>query len=329
MPTSDDIKDIVRMHEIPEEQIICRHGTDPTKTLERFLSNDLYKEVEARFDPAHSGIQPEAIHWPGGYFGFPGALADAKDLPDEVREDWRKEYLPGPTALASLSLCAAVAGLLLNDHPADKRLRVTLHRAMTVGDEELLQQCCEYLGANIKRDKPTAARTFPAANATIGLAYRCRENIRSVKDVLPTILREAMAILDLNAASRRMSTEVGFVLAMPIVQPEVSGKFSGPSSVAGVLYIDSEAPNYFVDDARVRQLAVLLEQFVSGAADFRSSGTNRIRNLPTGKAGAALLEKEPVPDTVASALELVNGVSPPRSGREFQLNFDYADFVPG
>ena len=59
---------------------------------------------------------------------------------------WRKEYLPGPTALAALSLCTAIAGLLLRDHKPDKRLRVTLHRTRMVGEEPLLQQCCEYVG---------------------------------------------------------------------------------------------------------------------------------------------------------------------------------------
>ena len=58
----------------------------------------------------------EDIQWPGGYFGFPGSRAAAQTLGDHVRQEWRKEYLPGPTALAALSLCTVVAGLLLRDH---------------------------------------------------------------------------------------------------------------------------------------------------------------------------------------------------------------------
>ena len=99
-----------------------------------------------------------------------------------MRQEWRKEYLPGPTALAALSLCTAIAGLLLRGHKPDKRLRVTLHRTRLVGTS-LLQQCCEYVGTSIPKTRPAAGRTFPVEKATIGLAYRRREIIRSTKGV--------------------------------------------------------------------------------------------------------------------------------------------------
>jgi len=59
-----------------------------------------------------------------------------------------------------------------------------------------------------------AARTFPARNATIGLAFRCRRIVRSVRGVGPSDLQKAMVSLNLNAASRSMSERVCFVLIL-------------------------------------------------------------------------------------------------------------------
>jgi hypothetical protein len=328
VPTFAEIREIAKVHGIPGEQIVQRHGTAREKNLKQLLSATLHSEVNQYFGDGTLRPQTEDIQWPGGYFGFPGSVAAARDLGDEVRVEWRKEYLPGPTALAALSLCTAVTGLLLNEHPRDKRLRVTLHRTRMVGDEPLLQQCCEYVGTSIPAGKPTAARTFPVEKATIGLAYRCREIVRSAKGVSPEALRRAMDALDLSAASRAMSGGVGFVMAMPIVQPESVGAFSGPSPVAGVLYIDSEAPDYFVDDSRVKELAAMLELFARDASDFGLVEFRRIRNRSIGKKQNGIPLKDTIPPNVTGALETVDVVEPPRTDKAFQLNFDYVDFVP-
>src|SRR5947207_2825940 len=114
---------------------------------------------------------------------------------------------------------SALAGALRDAHPEPGRLRVTLHRAITVGDQELLQQACDYLGADDEAGSAsTAARTFPAENATIGLAYTCRRIVRSLRKVKPEDLKSAMGQLNLNAASRTMAGDVGFVLAIPILE---------------------------------------------------------------------------------------------------------------
>ena len=149
VPTCADIAEVVKMHGIPEKQVILRHGTERDKNLAQLLSETLNEEVKRHFGDGTLRPQRDDIHWPGGYFGFPGSEEAAKDLGDEIRQEWRKEYLPGPTALAALSLCTAIAGLLLADHPLDRRLRITLHRTRMVGEEPLLQQSCEYVGACI------------------------------------------------------------------------------------------------------------------------------------------------------------------------------------
>jgi hypothetical protein len=158
IPSCTEIAEPAEMHVIPEAQIIQRHGTQVYNNLATLLSEELMHAVASHFGD-RSITQAEATRWPGDYFGNPGSEAEAESLKDEVRQEWRKEYLPGPTALAPLSLCTAIAGLLLRDHTPDKRLRVTLHRTRTVGKESLLQQCCEYVGASIPGTKPAEKST--------------------------------------------------------------------------------------------------------------------------------------------------------------------------
>ncbi|MCK1466885.1 FAD-dependent oxidoreductase [Bradyrhizobium sp. CW10] len=328
VPTFTDIEVVAAMHGIPETQIIRRHGAERDKNLQKLLSETLQNEVKEHFGDGSRRPQSEKIHFTGGYFGFPGSREAAKTLGDEVRQGWRKEYLPGPTGLAALSICTAVAGLLLRDHQPDKRLRVTLHRTRTVGEEPLLQQCCEYVGTSIPRTKPSAGRTFPVEKGTIGLAYDCREIIRSAQGVSPETLRLAMETLDLNVASRRMSSKVGFLMAMPIVQPEAVGEFSGPSPVAGVLYIDSEQSNYFIGDERIKDLVAMVELFARDVSEFGLVEFRRIRNRSGGKQKGTLTDKVVIPPNVAGVLETIKGAGPPRTSKPFQLNFDYVDFVP-
>ena len=136
-----------------------------------------------------------------------------------------------------------------------------------------------------------------------------------------------MEALSLNIASRNMSGDVGFVMAMPIVQPEEAGKFSGPSPVAGVLYIDSEAPDWFIDNGRVQDLSTMVERFVRDASGFGLVEFRRIRNRSSRTQQKRVSAKGSIPPTVKQALEIVS-VAPPRTINPFQLNFDYVDFVP-
>ena len=327
VPTRTEIAEVVKMHGISDTEVILRHGAEWEKNLAQLLSDTLEKQVGEHFK-AGLRRQTDDIRWRGGYFGFPGSEEAAEKLGDKIRQDWRKEYLPGPTALAALSLCTAIGGSLLADHPPDKRLRITLHRTRTVGPEALLQQCCEYVGTSIDPGKPAAGRTFAVENATIGLSYRCREIVRSAKGVSPKALRKAMRSLALNRYSRKMSRNVGFVMAIPIVQPEAVGEFSGPSPVAGILYIDSDASNYFIENKGVKSLCDMLECFVRDASDFGLLEFRRIRNRSAGKKADSLSAKDSVPPNVARVLEIVSEVNPPRTAKPFQLNFDYVDFVP-
>jgi hypothetical protein len=98
--------------------------------------------------------------------------------------------------------------------------------------------------------------------------------------------------------------------------------------VVGVLYIDSEAPSYFIGDAPVKDLVAMVERFVRACESIDSASANRIRNIPIGKAKNSVPAKETVPSAAAAVLQIVKDVSPPRTNQPFQLNFDHADFVP-
>jgi hypothetical protein len=184
-PTTAKAKAVIHQHRIPSKQIIRRHGPRPLRHVKRVLSADLFAPIKKKLEEVGTSAfsQPSRVAWSGGYFDMPGPLKDQGRADDTIKAEWRKEYLPGATALAATSFCAGIAGMLRSRHAEEGRLRVTLHRAISFGGEEMLQQACEYQGYEIASTASAAGRTFPARNATIGLAYTCRRIVRSNRNV--------------------------------------------------------------------------------------------------------------------------------------------------
>lgn len=325
IPSAERQKAIIARHSIKKDCVIRRHGTRKKYQFKRMLSERLYTEFKQRYNKNASISLSDRQAWLGGYFGFIGPDADSRGLPDIQKKTWRKEYLPGATALVASAFCASLSGTLARSHPKDKRLRITLHRAITLGREEVLQQSCEYFGLGLSAE-PTSARTFPAANATIGLAYSSRKIVRSKRGVSTTKLSAAMDALNLNYASSAMSTEVGFVLAIPLLQPETN--FRTPSPAFGIIYIDSTARNYFIADDELQDVVAISGKFIEGLVKQHRDAFGRVRNFPLTSIANATTRPQGIPERVKGALEIVRGIAPPRSAEPLQLNYDYSDFAP-
>ena len=136
-----------------------------------------------------------------------------------------------------------------------------------------------------------------------------------------------MNLLNLHAASRTMSGDVGFLLAIPILQPDKARSFIRPTPVAGIIYIDSEAPGFFIADDELRCLVAMTQEFIGSLAGISAGAFDRIRN-PLSNLGTKIPQAERLPSKVGHALELVSDVDPPKAADAFQLNFDYSDFIP-
>ncbi len=331
VPSALDEDKLLRQHGIAPERVVRRHGTLRDDQLKELLSEKLYQAIETRRGKAKPDpfSQSDKVRWPGGYFDIPGKSKDSGKVGELQRAHWRKEYLPGPTQLLATAFCGALAGFLRSRHPKPGRLRVALHRAVAFGNEELLQQACDYQGtADARGDRSAAARTFPAENGTIGLAYQCRRIVRSARAVKPLRLNEAMEPLKLHAASRLMSKEVGFVLAIPLLEPEHATGFTAPSPVAGVIYVDSQAPGFFIEDKELRELVAMAAEFVEVLTRTDKSPVDRIRNVRLSDLGGAARPPGRLPKSLAGILDLVMDVEPPRSSAPLQINYDYSDFYP-
>jgi FAD-NAD(P)-binding len=330
VPSALEETDLIAQHGIQPDHVIRRHGTLRDEQLKACLSSPLYEAIAKQ----RGGAKPDPFsqldreQWPGGYFGYPGKFQNSARIEDQIREHWRKEYLSGPVELLATAFCAAIAGALINRHPEPGRLRVTLHRTLSLRDEELLQQSCDYVGSpDARGEMSAAARTFPAANGTIGLAYSCRQIARSVRGVDPEALRDSMEYLSLNAASRKMSVGVCFVLAIPLLQPEQPGRFTSPTPVTGVIYIDSMAEHFFIDNDELRNLVSMTEQFLCSLEKAETRPFDRIRNVELRGRGTSAPHPSPLPDEVKGQIELVSQVLPARMSTPFRFNHDYSDFI--
>jgi len=331
VPSALPEEQLVRQHGIHEDRVVRRHGTHRDEQLRDLLSEKLYKAIETRRGGARPDpfSQADKVRWPGGYFDVLGRSKDSDKIGEAERTHWRKEYLPGPTQLVATAFCAAVAGAILARHPNPGRLRVTLHRAVVFGEEELLQQACDYQGTPDAREaRSAAARTFPARNGTIGVAYRCQQIVRSVRAVEPLELNKAMKPLQLHEASRQMSKKVGFVLAIPLLEPAAVRGYTAPSPVIGVVYIDSTAPKFFIDDKELDGLLSMAKELLGALGRAEASPIDRIRNVGLTEVSETIRQPEALPKNVRAVLELVANVELPRTDLPMQINYDYSDFLP-
>jgi hypothetical protein len=122
-----------------------------------------------------------------------------------------------------------------------------------------------------------------------------------------------------------MDKEVTFVMAIPLLEPEQN--YTAPAPVCGVLYIDSEARDYYIGDDQLAVLVSMMQSFLEGLV-LRNDAFGGIRNVPLSSTSNVLTARKSPPTGVSKALELVAKVEPPRSSEPFQFNFDYSDFVP-
>ncbi|WP_315806817.1 MULTISPECIES: hypothetical protein [unclassified Bradyrhizobium] len=323
-PTDIAIPKIVAQHSIADDCIVIRHGTYREEQFQKVLSGNLVQQFNRRVKSGRTLSLTDVPQWAGGYFGFPGSSRQARQLPDVQKKTWRKEYLPSPTNLVASALCSGIAGLLVESHPKDHRLRVTVHRAIVIHGQELLQQACEYQGLLLEGER-AAGRTFPADNATIGVAYKCRRIVRSKKRVTNLSLRQTMQKLRLNDASSEMRRDVGFVLAIPLL--EAGPLYTAPSPVAGVIYVDSNAPDYYIDDARMAAVVSIAQRFLESLAAPPVEQLGHIRNFPLSELMVSNKRAIQLPESAKRTLELAP-VLPPFTNVPFQLNYDVSEFVP-
>jgi hypothetical protein len=125
-----------------------------------------------------------------------------------------------------------------------------------------------------------------------------------------------------------MADDVGFVLAIPLLQPVEANCFYAPSPVFGVIYIDSTAENYFVEDDGLECLVSMAQEFLLGLERMEGKPFERIVNVPLSALHDSAVVAKPLPASVAGTIDFVTTVNPPRTAKAFQLNYDYSDFVP-
>jgi FAD dependent oxidoreductase len=330
-PTTDrEAQNAIAQYGVTRDHIVRRHGVSRKDVLSGVLSADLLEKAAGKFPglSKEKGALPrqrDVPFWDGGYFGFRGVSKNAPQHSEKVKANWRKEYLPNATQLIATALGSAVAGYIKSLGLKHDRLRVTLHRSLAMRDsDELLQQACEYCGEGEIGDGG-AGRTFPAHNGTIGLSYITRSIIRSSANCTAAQLQDAMGKLHLNDASRKMSTKVRFVLAVPLLEPP--NNFTMPSPVAAVLYVDSTGSGFFLGDQQVEVISRIVGQCAGDLARV-AGNLSRMPNVRVSGLCSDESEVGSFDHSVAGALEIVSSVVPPQLGAPFYLNFDYSDFVP-
>ena len=324
IPSAADLDTLQMEFAVSPERVIRRHGTLRDDLLKEMLDPRFFSELEARRNSYPSDLtQIAQAKWSGGYFDFLGSEYDAKTAPDKVKRTWRKEYLPATTELIAGSFCATVAGYLSASPSAFDNLRVTLHRVVKVGDEELMQQSCQYRGnSSDDRMLDTAGRTFPPTHATIGLAYSTMKIVSSKLNAQKFNLRNDMKNLKLSEGSREMSSKVQSLLAIPFLCRNDDSSTAIDQRVFAILYIDSFTKGCFKPGV-IMVLKAMCQSFLAEIERISAKKIDRISNY--------IFELKGVNDSVKisthSALTIHDAIAAPVSKKPLALNFDHADFV--
>ena len=324
-PSCDEEKTIVEKYSIPDDFVIRRHGTDRVNQLKRMCPSLDIECIKQRFTNEQGlSEQVSSIMWPGGYFDHIGSTSERDKVDsDEVRARWRKEYLPGPTTLVTATICSALVGTIRGMWPALEHLRVTMHRVLLLNNEQLLQQTCDYEGLGIPDGMSTSGRTFPAANALIGLAYRSHRPVHTRKSISPETIASTMATLGLHEAARNMAPEVSYVLALPILQPSL--RYYQPSRVAAILYLDSKDKDFAMMPTEIGRIAKVVLESVSSLEIQSRRMLLGVSNIPFSHLSSCPLAPQVEREDVTDVIEYLPLEDSPTLSAPFVLNFDYAD----
>jgi len=310
-------------YSVAPDRIIRRHGTLRDELLRDILDEGFFKKLKDRkVERPLELMQSAQPRWTGGFFDYYGPSFKARSATNAVKKSWRKEYLPTATEIIASAFCSAIAGYLSSGPSAVQDLRVTLHRVVTIGDEEVMQQACEYAGnSSPERMLNTAGRTFPPIHATIGLSYSTKKIVVSQSAANKEELATSMTQLNLNQASRSMSKNVQSLLAIPLLCPDSAE--TGGERVFCMLYADSFSKAWFSSDV-IAVLVDMCKTFLREIERLSSRKIDRMSNYtyqaPTTSQGGELKNNLP-------GLLIYEDLSPPKAGISLALNFDHADFV--
>ncbi len=94
--------------------------------------------------------------------------------------------------------------------------------------------------------------------------------------------------------------------------------------MAGVIYIDSGRPHFYLDDGRVERLASIAQHILNALG--AQMAFNRIRNMPLVSPRSKIIVAEKIPKEVQEALEFVD-IRIPRTSGPFQFNYDLLDIT--
>jgi hypothetical protein len=332
-PSSDKLHLLQKQYGVSKENTISRHGPIKVPLFREMLSRELFDKIfreekdsdgVKRWQAPATLTQSAVGAWSGGYFGRFGTTPQTKIQTDvTLRQRWGKEYLPSTTRLMATAFCSSLSGWLAVKHPNDQRLRVTLHRSMKIGLDNVLQQTCDYVGVGLSSSETdTAARVFPAENGTIGLAWRTGSVVRTIKKVPIKTLQQSMDKLNLNDISRDMSADVNFVLAIPLIS-EVKNE----GYVVGVIYIDSVADDFYIPDKDLIILAGMAQSFLASIFDLSNDPFSKIVNRQLSLTKLA----RTINDFQVEGLQILKKFAPPRitsASSQSVLNVELSDFVP-
>lgn len=262
------------------QQTIFRHGTNRESALKGVDCGRALRFLKGRsnFD---SGRQIYPFGWWGRYID-PGATSSSRPDPAPI------EYVPPLLRTHATTFVSTLASILrgLIDRrqkpkrgPNKPKFRVTLHRLVQFGGEDVFQQVTPYKGRIDSHGG--VGRFFPVKGGIVGLACRTGSLV-VVKKEDPSKFNKIWELTDLNqSGAKQIKPYVDSLLCCPFFAPN-SGAVQ---RVMLALFVDSADPKFF-DEETLGTISFACRGFVDLLESLHQE--KMLQALPTPHSGFAV-----------------------------------------
>ena len=260
----------------PEGEVIVRHGTKRGEPLKHagFEVNEAALRLAAR------SVDTAQRIFPAGWWTHNQVEGEGKV------ETQVAEFVPPTTLTMATTFVSTIAdvlsqALVKNDPPdgnvSDPQLRITLHRVIQIGEQEVFQQISPYRGIVLRKQYDGVGRVFPISGGMVGLAVRTGKPIVYRKE--PEEFGKMQALTNFETLlAKPIEPHVDSMLAVPFFVRDRAGD----PVVSFVLFADTSNGKFF-EHSRLETVYAACKGFVSSLDDSLEAG--RLTSTPTSYPG--------------------------------------------
>jgi len=245
---------------VVDEEVIIRHGTDRKAIFEEAGFTEGVTVLQKQ-DPIRERIDTSGTLWPPGWWGEHAKNALSGE---------RVEFVPPATQAIATTFVSTLSDVIeLHKSSTGIRFRITLHRLISVNDEDFFQQISEYAGTKDGAKSSRKSKRVFKVSGLVGLVCRLGRPIIVVRDDEEEFQKIWGVLNFINLAARPIDSRVQSLFGCPFLATGSGGAKS--KYVSLVLFMDSEQKDFFTPEV-MRTIYAACRGFVENLENMNTNG---------------------------------------------------------